>query len=109
MVSKRPDPSIERRSTARGSSRSGARRVTFDATDDRSPAAAITRAVVTEVGVDPSELEPLGSSIDPEALEGLFDSLETTPGAVATVSFPYAGYWVSIDSEGTLTVTRCDR
>lgn len=59
----------------------------------------ITETILSEVadeeGVDPLELEPLYTSVDPEALQALWEP----PSDVNRVEFEYAGYEVIIEDE----------
>lgn len=60
---------------------------------------------VTEV--EPPEYEPLYTVVDPEALDALFSS--TTSGAsrpVGSISFTYAGYDVTVHSDGDVELSR---
>lgn len=49
---------------------------------------------------EPTELPPLASSVDPDALDDLFGD-----GVCGRVSFSYAGYEVTIRGEGRLEIT----
>lgn len=59
----------------------------------------ITDIIISEVadeeGVDPLELEPLYTSVDPDALQTLYQP----PNDVTRVEFEYAGYEVIIQGE----------
>lgn len=59
----------------------------------------ITETVFSEVankdGVDPLDLEPLYTSVDPDVLVALYES----PSNVDRVEFEYAGYAVIIEDE----------
>lgn len=66
----------------------------------------IVGAVATVRRADPLELEPLAEWIDVDSLDGLFGSLRQIPGGRATVSFPYAGCWVTAESGDSITVSR---
>ena len=62
----------------------------------------IADAVATRKGVDITELEsPLHEAIDTEALESLF----STPGVDASVTFEYCGYTVRVDGDGEVCVS----
>lgn len=69
----------------------------------------IVRNVASTNGVEPTELEPLYHTVDPEHLEGvLADGTlddETLPGKVA---FPYEGCYVEITGDGTVEVRRLE-
>jgi Halobacterial output domain 1 len=65
-------------------------------------------AIVTEVakrkGVSEENLQPaLYDVIDPDALDALLTNRSTTENVVS-VSFDYAGYRITVDSNQTLTV-----
>ena len=60
---------------------------------------------VTEI--EPPEYEPLYTVVDPEALDALFSS--TTGGAsrpMGAVSFVYAGYNVTVHSDGEIELSQ---
>ena len=56
-------------------------------------------------GADVEAIEPLGLSLDPEALERLVDST-TVP---ATITVELDGWTVRVDDGGTVTVRRASR
>lgn len=62
----------------------------------------ITETIISELadqeGVDPLELEPLYTSIDPDALQTLYEP----PNDVHRVEFEYADYKVTIEDEGQI-------
>lgn len=65
--------------------------------DSVSTSEAVFRNVAEREGVDPIELEPLGETIDPDALDRLFerdDDVELT--------FSYQGYHVTITPDGVV-------
>lgn len=70
------------------------------------PSAAVVEMVAIARDRVPSALEPLYEAVDPEALDLLLRR-DGDPGNVAeaTVSFTYAGYDVTVGSDGELTVT----
>ena len=49
-------------------------------------------------------LDSLYESIDPDALEALFEGSNTDRGEPVTVTFSYSGYRVTVDSSRTVTV-----
>lgn len=59
----------------------------------------ITDTIITEVadtkGVDPLELKPLYTSVDPDALRAIVEP----PNDVSQVEFEYAGYEVVVQDE----------
>ncbi|MDQ2049158.1 HalOD1 output domain-containing protein [Natronolimnohabitans sp. A-GB9] len=61
----------------------------------------VVGAVASELGIDPVDCEPLYESIDPTALDELFT---TSDGTAGRVIFEYAGYSVTVDNEGQVTL-----
>lgn len=59
----------------------------------------VVRAVANADGVGPTDLQPLYETVDPEALDALFE-----PGVDGTVAFTYEGHDVVIDSADGVTV-----
>ena len=66
-----------------------------------SPSMRVVDAVANESDTDPTELTPLGTVIDPEALDTLV--ADTEPRDVS-VDFEYEGYLVTVDSDQRVTV-----
>lgn len=66
----------------------------------------VIQAVATTSSADPLELPPLYDAVDPDALDSLVT--EMTDGEVV---FAYAGYEVTVRSDGTIMVdeTTADR
>jgi hypothetical protein len=60
---------------------------------------AVVQAIADEKGRDPTEVSPLGEVIDPDALDALFI------GTSGSISFQYEELWVTVRSNGTVTVT----
>ncbi|MFW5905433.1 MAG: HalOD1 output domain-containing protein [archaeon] len=69
---------------------------------------AITEAIQHVDAVEFHDHEPLERVVATDELDGLFASLDGTPGAQATVSFPYASCWITVDSTGSITITGTD-
>lgn len=69
---------------------------------------AIISAVASAEDVDQLELadehEPLYNAIDPTALDSLFHSSGSTGGSVGVVTFEYAGYRITVDQTGQVTL-----
>lgn len=63
----------------------------------------ITERIVTRIaeasGTEETDLPPLYDTIDPDQLDALVQSLED-----GRVSFTYAGYEVTVDSETEITI-----
>ena len=65
----------------------------------------VVNAIARTLGCDPIDVEPLAASIDPEALDEIVASGDST-----TVSFDHAGCKVRVvgqDPEPSIDVTRC--
>ena len=78
---------------------------TYLARFDRATTAAsmaVVAALSDVMGVEPTEMEPLGSVVDPEALDRLFSDGATE----ASAQFQFAGCEVSISADGLVTVER---
>jgi hypothetical protein len=77
-------------------------RYRFD--DGVTPSEAVIEAVAAVEGVDPTALPPLYGSIDPDALDSLFDGpAEKSPDVLG---FGHAGWDVFVRADGAVTV--CD-
>ena len=59
----------------------------------------IVESIAEAEGVDAVDLPPLGETLDTDALETLVSSERDV-----TITFEYAGYWVGVDSRGTVTI-----
>jgi hypothetical protein len=69
----------------------------------------VVEAVASLRGVDPVELEPLAGSIDPDALNDLFDPVDDRRRAVrGDVAFAYEGVYVTVTSEGEIDLREPD-
>lgn len=67
-----------------------------------SVADAVAMTVATVRDCDPTDLPPLGKTVDPDALNDIFTGKDR--GTAVNVSFEYAGFDVSIDDEGKVTL-----
>lgn len=75
-------------------------------TPTQTPSMAVVAAVADARGVDPLALEPLANSIDPEALDRLFeDTYGGQPRMVGRVTFEVAGCEVTVTRAGGVSVT----
>jgi len=72
----------------------------------------VTTAVVTSVaavaGVDPVALPPLQGTLDTDALEAIVGS-GADPAAGVTVRFTYAGYGITVESDGAVGISETPR
>lgn len=63
----------------------------------------IVRLVAIADDREPMELDPLGQTIDTDALNVFFDSKSLSDPAVSVdISFRYGGYQIDIDANGTI-------
>lgn len=68
----------------------------------KSPTLRVVDAIANQTDVDPTELTPpLGTVIDPEALDAVF---EADASSDLRVSFEYAGYLVSLSSNEDVSI-----
>lgn len=66
----------------------------------------VVESVAEAAGVDPVDLPPLYTAIDPDALDQLFGKrLVSDTTAVGSVRFVYDGYEVTASAGGDVTVT----
>ncbi|WP_049925688.1 HalOD1 output domain-containing protein [Halopiger goleimassiliensis] len=81
-----------------------------DETIPTPPSRAVIEAVADAEGVSPAELcppayDPLHEAIDPDALDALFeDRADGAPRSTGSVSFPYCGYLVTVEEDGSVTL-----
>lgn len=68
--------------------------------DDTSSAVAIVEAVAAVKGCDPTDIEPLGDTVDLEAIAQLLRSSPST----LRIDFTVAGHEVSVHPDESLTV-----
>lgn len=80
------------------------REVTPDDTGDGLVSTAIVRAVAAAEGVGPLDLQPLGQTIDTDALDRIVDSMPVDGAQPARLEFPYAGYTVGVSGDGGITI-----
>lgn len=77
----------------------------YDPERTESISARIVRLVSIASDKAVSELEPLGRVIDLEAIDALLDSRSVEdPDVSVDVSFPYEGYRVDVEANGTITI-----
>ena len=76
------------------------------ADSDDSPSDVVVRAVAALSGESPLELPPLYDSIEPDALNAMFDHARRVGGADCgvTVSFCYHGFDVTVEPDGTVRI-----
>jgi hypothetical protein len=77
-------------------------RAMFDG-DVVAPSTAVVGAVSTAADEDPLNIEPLHSTVDPDALDALFSGKRHGEGD-AHARFPVAGHSVTVSSYGSVVV-----
>jgi hypothetical protein len=81
----------------------------FDWNDDRSVSAVVLEAIEAVSGRAPTDLSPLHTAVDVDALNRLFEPRTSDEKrATGTLSFPYAGYHVTVHADGLVVVTDGD-
>lgn len=75
----------------------------YEWSSDTALSVAVIEAVASATGHDPMEIEPLYESVDPGALDALFES-EAGRRDSGTVSFLVADHLVVADSAGEIVV-----
>ncbi|MDG5817586.1 HalOD1 output domain-containing protein [Natronococcus sp. A-GB7] len=81
----------------------------YQADPEQSLSEAVLEAVAVATDVDQlalaDEFDPLYHAIDPSALDSLFRERCEADRAVGSVTFEYAGFLVSVDRTGQVTLT----
>ncbi|WP_162562471.1 HalOD1 output domain-containing protein [Salinigranum rubrum] len=73
--------------------------------EDELPSKAVISAVSAVTGVEPTELECLHDSINPDTLDTLMDGpVVIGDGGGVCVNFQYSGYRVSVRKHGSITI-----
>lgn len=79
--------------------------VVNDTEDTRPLSHRVVMEVADEMGTDPTQLEPLFDSIDPDALDKLFDArTEATERGVTQLSFTYEGHQIVVERDRSVEV-----
>lgn len=86
-----------------GARADGSRARRFRHDGDGSIATTIVLAVAELDDADPTEMEPLYGSVDPDLLNALTTDDRPVSG---DVMFTYRGYRVTVDSDGGILITR---
>ena len=72
------------------------------------PGSAVVRAVASAEGCDPRELDPLARSIDPDAIDALFDPPTEVSARERRLEFRYEGYRVAVTGDGRIELAEGD-
>lgn len=81
----------------------------FDLSASDCPSIAVVMAVSEQADVDPTEITPLQSVIDTDAIDALFRAATSAPSRTGTLQFEYLGYSVLLDSQQGYLYERADR
>lgn len=73
---------------------------------DRSPSVAVVEAVAAMTGDEPTAIEPLTESVNPDAMDRLIEP--GTPRTDLSVTFTYNGCTVTAEANGDITVALTD-
>ncbi|MFB6178240.1 MAG: HalOD1 output domain-containing protein [Halorientalis sp.] len=82
---------------------SGSYRTHYDASID-SPSLAVVSAVAALAGVSLTDLPPLYRTIDPDALDTLWNSPDDPGNGTSLVSFSFAEYSITLSRHGLLSI-----
>jgi len=77
----------------------------YEWTEYESPSHAVISGVAAIEGVSTTELSPLYKSVDPDALNGVFDAPEAASEPDVRVSFLFMDYEVTVERSGLLTLS----
>ena len=81
----------------------GERLAQYDIAEGQPITGAVVDAVATADGTDPIELPPLYDSVDPDALDTLFE--RQREGIDLEITFSYAGYGIVVEDGDRVTVS----
>lgn len=81
------------------------RRVRFDR-EAIAPSIAVVAAVTAQTGSAPTEVPPLFSAVDPEALDALFPLRDAE--SARSVDFTFAGFAVTVYATGEVALVRAE-
>lgn len=73
---------------------------------NKTPTESIIDAVATAAGTEPISLSPLYETIDPDAIDRIFERAEEIGDAETVLSFEYEGWQVFVRADGRIRV--CD-
>ncbi len=78
----------------------------YNPQQDLSLGSAIIQHMIEAAGVDPTDVpKPLYANVDPDALEAVFQPQEDgTPPTASTVSFTFAGHYITVQEDGHVRV-----
>jgi len=83
--------------------------LTYEARDDEALSECVVAAVADASEADPARLDPLAETIDPDALDALFDDrYDGTARADGVIQFSFCGYDVVACGDGCVSVFGAD-
>lgn len=69
------------------------------------PSTEVVKKVASKTGHDPTELPPLHTAVDPDALNDIFSSIsDSAERPEAVITFSYAGYRIRVTQNEEVTV-----
>lgn len=71
----------------------------FDLDEAGSVTLAVLDAVATATDTEPEQLPRLASYVDPDALNGFFQTSDSVPVRGTRLTFPFAGYSVTVTGD----------
>lgn len=75
---------------------------TFYDLDTHTPSLRLLEAVAAIQNADPTDLDPLDDYVDPDALNAIFEPIQSRPEAHGSLSFDYEGLLVLVHSDGEI-------
>ena len=69
------------------------------------PSEAVVRVIAEITDVSATDLTPLYESIDPDALDGLFEHASRKDAELDRLAFTYAGHHVAVCGNGTIEIS----
>ncbi|WP_435175762.1 HalOD1 output domain-containing protein [Halorussus sp. AFM4] len=84
--------------------------LTYELNGGERPSEGVVAAVAAAAGADPTDLDPLAETLDPDALDALFAAhLDGTPRDAGRTEFSFCGYGVVVNGTGHVSVLDAGR
>jgi hypothetical protein len=75
--------------------------------DTQSPSEKVVTKLAAAKGIDPTEVEPLFNSLDPDALDIIFENLAQGPDREqGKVEFTHAGHSITVRADGSVAIDK---
>lgn len=73
--------------------------------DSESPSEKAIRKLATAEGIDQADLDPIFNSVEPDALDAIFQNLSNGPARdEGKVEFTHEGYTVTVHADGGVSI-----